>query len=89
MDDSSSADVGFKYEWSGDSFSTTNWTYTVGRVHPVQFRVLGIVKRDLTEEGLRLHHYVAFEDVQRTNMIFTTLDEAKAWVVACTMGAKP
>ena len=89
MDDSNSEDVGFEYEWSSDSFMTTSWTYTVGKNNPLQFRLLGLVKRDLAESGPQLHHYVAFENVQHTNMAFPTLAEAKAWVVACTMGAKP
>lgn len=79
----------YVYSWSGDTFMTPSWTYHVTRHDPLQFRLLGIVKRDLTESGPQLHHYVAFENVQHTNMIFPTLAEAKAWVVACTMGAKP
>jgi len=79
----------YKWSWSGAEYDPQSWRYHVVREHPRQFRLLGIVKRDLTESGPKLHHYVAFENVQHTNMIFPTLAEAKAWVVACTMGAKP
>lgn len=89
MGNSDGKDVGFKYEWSGDEFTTTKWTYYVSREEPMQFRVLGVVKRDLAMRGPRLHHYVAFENAQHTNRKFTNLEEAKAWVVACTMGEKP
>jgi hypothetical protein len=68
---------------------TTSWTYHVTRHDPLHFKLLGLVKRDLAESGPQLHHYVAFENVQHTNMSFPTLAEAKAWVVACTMGALP
>lgn len=89
MDDSNSEDVGFRYEWSTGHYDTTNWTYHVTKQYPLHWRLLGIVRRDLTESGPQLHHYVAFENVQHTNMVFPTLEEAKAWVVACTMGEKP
>lgn len=90
MDDSSSENVGFKYQWSGDEFITTSWSYHVKNDKPLQFRLLGIIRRKLTTKQVeRIHEYVAFENVQHTNMSFPTLAEAKAWVVACTMGAKP
>ena len=91
MDDSSSEDVGYAYSWSADTFMTTSWTYHVKKDNPLQFRLLGIVRRELTtdENVERIHHYHAFENVQHTQMFFPTLEEAKAWVVACTMGAKP
>lgn len=89
MDDSNSEDVGFYYEWSADSFMTTSWTYHVMRHDPPYFKLLGIVKRGLAESGPQVHRYLAFENVQYTNMAFPTLEEAKAWVVACTMGEKP
>lgn len=89
MGDSNREDVGFYYAWETGRYSTTDWTYYVRKEHPLQFRVLGIVKRDLAMRGPRLHHYVAFENAQRTNRKFTNLEEAKAWVVACTMGEKP
>ena len=89
MDDSNSENVSHVYAWSGDTFMTTNWTYHVTRHDPPYFKLLGIVKRVLAKSGPQVHHYVAFENVQHTNMSFPTLAEAKAWVVACTMGEKP
>lgn len=89
MDDSSSEDVGFYYAWETGHYSTTDWTYYVRKEHPLRFRVLGIVRRELSHSEEHLHEYTAFENAQRTNMVFPTLAEAKAWVVACTMGEKP
>lgn len=91
MGDSNSEDVGFRYEWSSIEFTTTNWSYHVKKDKPLQFRLLGLIRRELTtdENAERVHHYHAFENAQHTNMFFPTLAEAKAWVVACTMGAKP
>ena len=89
MGNSDGEDVGFKYYWSTDSFMTTSWPYTVGKDDPLQYRQLGSVQRELSHSEEHLHEYVAFENVQYTNMAFPTLAEAKAWVVACTMGEKP
>lgn len=89
MGDSNSEDVGFKYQWTNDTFMTTSWTYTVTKEKPMQYWQLGTVRRAVTQSGEQIHEYVAFENVQHTNMSFPTLAEAKAWVVACTMGAKP
>jgi len=81
----------FKYEWSSSEYLTTSWRYHVSRQDPLHFRILGLINRELTtdEDAERIHHYHAFENAQHTSMYFPTLDEAKAWVVACTMGAKP
>ena len=89
MGDSNREDVGFRYYWHTDTFMTTSWRYTVGKDDPLQYRQLGSVQRHLSHSEEHLHEYVAFENVQYTNMAFPTLEEAKAWVVACTMGAKP
>lgn len=80
---------GFDYYWGNDTFMTTSWTYTVGKEYPLQYRQLGNVRRVLAESNDYLHEYLAVEHVQRTSMTFRTLNEAKAWVVACTMGEKP
>lgn len=90
MGDSNSEDVGFYYEWSTGHYDTTNWTYYVRKEHPLQFRLLGIVKRELNRKTIGATHcYVAFENAQHTNQMFDSMNEAKAWVVACTMGEKP
>lgn len=89
MGNSDGEDVGFKYYWHTDTFMTTSWRYTVGKDDPLQYRQLGSVQRHLSDSEEHLHEYVAFENVQYTNMAFPTLEEAKAWVVACTMGEKP
>ena len=81
----------FEYSWNTGHYDTTNWTYMVTRNGGLtQFRVLGIVKRELSRKiAGALHCYVAFENAQHTNQEFNDLNEAKAWVVACTMGEKP
>lgn len=89
MGNSDGEDVGFRYEWSTGHYDTTNWSYYVKKEHPLQFRVLGIVRRELSHSEEHLHEYTAFENAQHTNQAFTNLEEAKAWVVACTMGEKP
>ena len=89
MGDSDREDVGFKYGWESGHYDTTKWTYYVSKEEPMQFRTLGVVKKMLAEEGDRVYWYIAFENVQRTNQVFNNLQEAMAWVVACTMGEKP
>ena len=81
----------FKYQWTTGHYDTTNWSYMVTRKGGLtQFRVLGIVKRELSRTvGGANHCYVAFENAQHTNQVFDSIHEAKAWVVACTMGEKP
>ena len=79
----------FKYGWETGHYDTTKWTYYVSKEEPMQFRVLGGVKRFLSEKDDRVHYYIAFENAQRTNQVFNNLQEAMAWVVACTMGEKP
>lgn len=89
MGDSNGTDVGFEYEWSGDAYTTTQWSYHVIKRGRLAWRLLGVVRRDLSHSEEHLHEYTAFENVQHTNQVFPTLEEAKAWVVACTMGEKP